>query len=161
MTITLAYPTDIFPGPPKLTLDVPDAWEPVLTTDALVAARDTTAGLFQRNVTLAAERFPAAMSLEQIAAAVTADRDARLTHHQADQPQAVLHPDGQAIQWSSEFTVAVAGEPLVVGQTTLLVAQEATTTVRYVAVATASWLVSEPDNDLVSSVLETIRVLHP
>ena len=48
---TLKYPSAQFPGPPSVTVDIPDGWSPVRVPGTLLAARRTdTGGRFAPNV---------------------------------------------------------------------------------------------------------------
>jgi hypothetical protein len=50
---TLAYPSRQFPGPPSVSVDIPDGWSPVRVPGTLLAARRTsTAGVFAPNVVI-------------------------------------------------------------------------------------------------------------
>jgi len=51
MTTTLTYPSVQFPGPPSVSVDIPDGWSAVRVPGTLLAARRTdTAGRFAPNV---------------------------------------------------------------------------------------------------------------
>lgn len=39
---TLAYPSDVFPGPPTVAIDIPADWSPVRVAGTLIAARRTS-----------------------------------------------------------------------------------------------------------------------
>jgi hypothetical protein len=51
MTTTLTYPSAQFPGPPSVSVDIPEGWSPVRVPGTLLAARRTdTGGRFAPNV---------------------------------------------------------------------------------------------------------------
>jgi hypothetical protein len=48
---TLKYPSEQFPGPPSVTVEIPDGWSPVRVPGTLLAARrNDTGGRFAPNV---------------------------------------------------------------------------------------------------------------
>lgn len=51
---TVSYPSERFPAPPALSLDLPDGWEPTQTPGALLAARKPATG-FVSNVVVRVE----------------------------------------------------------------------------------------------------------
>ncbi len=137
---TFSYPSEAFPAPAAFTIDVPSHWWNIETPDALVAAIDPTGTVFQSNLTVAVERFAVTISLHQIASKVISDRNERLTQHHAENPTTATHPAGPAMRWSSTFVVELDGQPLTITQWTMLVDQPATTTLRFVNVATLTVL---------------------
>lgn len=55
---SLTYPSGQFPGPPTVTVQVPDAWEPVRAPGTMLAARLPRAGAFAPNVVVNIESVP-------------------------------------------------------------------------------------------------------
>ncbi len=154
---TLSYPSEAFPAPVAFTIDVPSHWRNIETPDALVAAIDPTGTVFQSNITVAAERFEVTMSLHEIAAKVITDRNERLTQHLADEP--IQHPSNESLQWTATFEVAVAGEPLVLKQWTMLLDQPETTPVRFVTVVTLTMPAADADDELAKQVVTSLTLL--
>jgi hypothetical protein len=155
---TISYPSEAFPAPAAFTIDVPSHWRSVETPDALLAAIDPTGTVFQSNLTVAAERFAATTSLQQIAAKVVNDRNERLTQHHAESPTEATQPAGPSVRWSSTFVVELAGEPLVLTQWTLLVDQPTTTTLRYVTVATLTVLTTATDTVNAAEIMDSLTM---
>lgn len=52
---TVTYPSERFPAPPALSLDLPDGWEPTQAPGTILAARRPAAG-FMTNVAVRVER---------------------------------------------------------------------------------------------------------
>lgn len=155
---TLSYPSEAFPAPPEFTIDVPSHWRNVETPDALVASIDPTGTVFQSNLTVAAERFVVTMSLHQIAAKVISDRNERLTQHHAESPTAATNPAGPSVRWSSTLVVELDGEPLVLTQWTMLVDQPASTTLRFVTVATLTVLSTATDTVNAAQIMDSLTM---
>jgi hypothetical protein len=156
MTDTVSEPGN--PGPPAFTINVPSGWQSVDTTEASLAALDTSGTVFQSNITVDANPFTTTLSLADIAEKVIASRDDRLTQHNADEP--IHDSSNDSLRWTSTFVVALKGEPLVLKQWTLLLdqPQPETAPVRYVTVATLTMLASEADNDLAEQLLASLKL---
>ena len=155
---TLSYPSEAFPAPAEFTIYVPSHWRNVETPDALVASIDPTGTVFQSNLTVAAERFVVTMSLHQIAAKVISDRNERLTQHHAESPTAATNPAGPSVRWSSTLVVELDGEPLVLTQWTMLVDQPASTTLRFVTVATLTVLSTATDTVNAAQIMDSLTM---
>jgi hypothetical protein len=151
---TVSYPSEAFPAAPAFTIDVPAHWRNIETADALVAAIDPTGTVFQSNLTVAVERFPVTMSIEQIATNVIGDRNERLTQHHAEAPTA----GGSSVRWSSTFVVELKGEPLLLTQWTTLVGQPTTTALRFVTVATITVLSTDTDTVNAAEILDSLTM---
>ncbi|TQJ48833.1 hypothetical protein [Phycicoccus sp. SLBN-51] len=79
---TLSYPSDRFPAPPSVSLNVPDDWEPVSVPSVALAAKQSGEQLFTPNVivrlgTRSALDQPADALLE-LTGAVEGRQDARI-----------------------------------------------------------------------------------
>ncbi|PZP13798.1 MAG: hypothetical protein DI611_13960 [Brachybacterium faecium] len=65
MSKTISYPSVDFPGPPRLSLDVPDDWETLTVPGVQVAvAQPRVEGRFRANVVVTVQRFGPEFSLE-------------------------------------------------------------------------------------------------
>ncbi|MCT1431180.1 hypothetical protein M3G50_10510 [Brachybacterium muris] len=65
MSKTISYPSVDFPGPPRLSLGVPDDWEPLTVPGVQVAvAQPRVEGRFRANVVVTVQRFGPEFSLE-------------------------------------------------------------------------------------------------
>jgi hypothetical protein len=68
-------------------------------------------------------------------------------------------PAGPRVQWSSTFVVELNGEPLELTQWTLLVDQPATTTLRYVTVATLTVLSTMTDTVNTAEIMDSLTMV--
>lgn len=65
MSKTISYPSVDFPGPPRLSLDVPDDWETLTVPGVQVAvAQPRVEGRFRANVVVTVQRFGPEFSLD-------------------------------------------------------------------------------------------------
>jgi hypothetical protein len=62
---SLTHPSVDFPGPPTVTLEVPDGWEPVHRPGLLLAAKLPREGRFAPNVVVGVEACPPGFSAEE------------------------------------------------------------------------------------------------
>jgi hypothetical protein len=62
---SLMYPSVDFPGPPSVSLDVPDGWQPVHRPGLLLAAKLPREGQFAPNVVVGVEPCPPGFSAEE------------------------------------------------------------------------------------------------
>ena len=70
---TYSYPSDTFPTNPKIALDVPEGWEPLIVPATILATgRVTEAGTFRPNVIVAISRYGAGYELQVAIDAVIA-----------------------------------------------------------------------------------------
>ncbi len=66
MTKTLTYPSAQIPGPPHISMDVPDDWEVLTIPGVQIAiAEPVVDGQFRLNVVVTVQRFAAGFTLEQ------------------------------------------------------------------------------------------------
>ena len=80
---TLAYPSDQFPGPPTIALDIPADWSPVRVAGTLLAARRTsTEGAFAPNVVVRgftrSQQFTIGRALGELAAYVAQQEEGEM-----------------------------------------------------------------------------------
>jgi hypothetical protein len=91
----LAFPSEYFPAQPAITLQIPEDWEPVHATDAVMAARRAADdGTFIPNVVVRVERRPAGFA--------TSDALAELKAFVAERPHGTT---------SEPFTTELDGQP--------------------------------------------------
>lgn len=65
MSKTISYPSADFPGPPRISLDVPDEWETLTVPGVQVAvAQPRVEGRFRANVVVTVQRFGPEFSLD-------------------------------------------------------------------------------------------------
>ena len=62
---SLTHPSVDFPGPPTVTLEVPDGWEPVHRPGLLLAAKLPREGRFAPNIVVGVEACPPGFSTEE------------------------------------------------------------------------------------------------
>jgi hypothetical protein len=82
-TQTLAYPSDQFPGPPTVAIDIPADWSPVRVAGTLLAARQTSsAGAFAPNVVVRgftrSNQFTIGRALGELAAYVDQQQEGEM-----------------------------------------------------------------------------------
>lgn len=64
---TVTYPSETFPGPPSVTMDIPEDWVPLHAGDAALAAcRTEREGEFTPNVLVRLSAHPAEFDLQQL-----------------------------------------------------------------------------------------------
>lgn len=65
MSVSIAYPSADFPGPPRVSLEVPEDWEPLTVPGVqLAVAQPRVEGRFRANVVVTVQRFGPDFSLE-------------------------------------------------------------------------------------------------
>ncbi|NMA76060.1 MAG: DUF1795 domain-containing protein [Actinomycetales bacterium] len=65
MAKRIAYPSADFPGPPRISIDVPDEWEPLTVPGVqLAVAQPRMEGRFRANVVITVQRFGPGFTLE-------------------------------------------------------------------------------------------------
>ena len=66
MAKSIEYPSADFPGPPRITVDVPDDWETLTVPGVQVAvAQPRVEGTFRANVVVTVQRFGPEFTLEE------------------------------------------------------------------------------------------------
>ncbi|AXK45592.1 hypothetical protein [Brachybacterium saurashtrense] len=66
MARSIDYPSAQFPGPPRISLDVPEDWEPLTVPGVQVAvAEPRVDGQFRANVVVTVQRFGPGFTLEE------------------------------------------------------------------------------------------------
>ncbi|WP_106507194.1 hypothetical protein [Brachybacterium timonense] len=65
MSKTISYPSEVFPGPPTVSLSVPDDWETLTVPGVqLAVAQPRVEGRFRANVVVTVQRFGPEFTLE-------------------------------------------------------------------------------------------------
>jgi hypothetical protein len=151
---TLAYPSPDFPGPPSLTLEVGDGWEPVHAPGTMLAARLPRPEGFSPTVVVTLERcapdHAVERSLEHVGT-IAASRGGGVSEPYAAELDGArfvgcdatwVDPEAVTVLNANLFHVAGAGRTAYLVQLTGAVGGPA----------------AEADYDLVRSVLTTVRL---
>jgi len=65
MVQSISYPSAEFPGPPRITVEIPDAWQTLTVPGVqLAVAQPRVEGSFRANVVVTVQRFGAEFTLE-------------------------------------------------------------------------------------------------
>lgn len=71
MAETIAFPSELFPAYPALTLELPEGWAPIAVPQTVLAAgAPVEPDAFRANVCVSVQRTPGARTLEEAIAAV-------------------------------------------------------------------------------------------
>ncbi len=66
-----AFPSEVFPNPPSISLDAPEGWEPIVVASTVLAiAAPLVTGEFRQNAIVAWSRHDGGFTLEAASAAV-------------------------------------------------------------------------------------------
>ncbi len=98
---TLTHPSERFPGPPTVSLDVPDDWEPVHRSGLLLAARLPRDGSFAPNVVVNVEALAPAVHVEALMERMREMAQSRSGH--ASEPYAAVLGDREFVGLDSTW----------------------------------------------------------
>src|SRR5690625_5792251 len=85
MVQRISYPSAEFPGPPRITVEIPDAWQTLTVPGVqLAVAQPRVEGSFRANVVVTVQRFAADFTLEAARAGLEQRKAARSEEHTSE-----------------------------------------------------------------------------
>lgn len=155
---TVGYPSEVVPGPPPVTLDMPDGWTQVWVPETLIAIRDDApGGHFLANVVVRFHQRLGDFGPEEVRA--------ELSGHAAQRRDGELGPleqrDVDGREWVGADLAFVDDEAGSVGQVHWFSARSRDDVTDVIQV-TGSYARSRRDTDYatIDAIIDTIRV-HP